>query len=87
MLEDLIGTRGAHILDDKLNILGKVPISELQTTMKSLSNNVYAIVFDGVIDRDLVRIAEKASVDYLVAMDLRIKPTETRIEVLTVNDL
>ena len=87
MLEDLIGTRGAHILDNKLNILGKVPISELQTTMKSLSNNVYAIVFDGVIDRDLVRIAEKASVNHLVAMDLRIKPSETRIEVLTVNDL
>ena len=87
MLEDLIGTRGAHVLDNKLNILGKVPISELQTTIKSLSNNVHAIVFDGVIDRDLVKIAERANVAYLVAMDSKIKPTETRIEVLTVNDL
>ena len=87
MLENLIGTRGAHILDNKLNILGKVPISELQTTIRSLSNNVYAIVFDGIIDRDLVRIAEKGNVNYLVAMDSKIKPTDTRIEILTVKNL
>jgi len=87
MLENLIGTKGAHILDDKLNILGKVPISELQTTIKSLSNSVHAIVFDGIIDKDLVRIAEGSKVNYLVAMNSKIKPSEARIEILTVKDL
>jgi len=87
MLENLVGTRGAHILDDKLNILGKVPISELQTTIKSLSSGVYAIVFDGSIDRDLVKTAERANIAFLVGMDLKIKPNETSIMLLTVNDL
>jgi len=87
MLEDLIGTRGAYVLDTKLNILGKVPITELQTTIKSLKSGVNAIVFDGSIDRDLVRTAERTTVKYIVAMDSKIKPTDTRIAILTSNDL
>jgi len=87
MLEDLIGTRGAYVLDTKLNILGKVPITELQTTIKSLKSGVHAIVFDGTIDRDLVRIAEKTTIKYIVAMDSKIKPSDTRIIILTSNDL
>ena len=87
MLEDLIGTRGAYVLDTKLNILGKVPITELQTTIKSLKSGVHAIVFDGSIDRDLVRTAERTTVKYIVAMDSKIKPSDTRITILTSNDL
>lgn len=87
MLENLIGTRGAHILDDKLNILGKVPISELQTTIKSLSSGVYAIVFDGSIDKDLVKTAERARINFLVGMNRRVKADETSIQILTVSDL
>jgi len=87
MLEDLIGTRGAYVLDPKLNILGKVPITELQTTIKSLNSGVHAIVFDGSIDRDLVRAAERTTVKYIVAMDSKIKPGDTRITILTSNDL
>ena len=68
-------------------ILGKVPITELQTTIKSLKSGVHAIVFDGTIDRDLVRIAEKTTIKYIVAMDSKIKPSDTRIIILTSNDL
>ncbi len=84
MLEDLIGTRGAYILDEELNILGKVPISELQTTLKSL-NTVHAVIFDGVIEKDLLEVAEKANVNFLVGMDNKIK-TKTRINLMTVDD-
>ncbi len=87
ILESLIGTRGAHVLDSKLNILGKVPISELQTTIKSLSSGIYAIVFDGIIDKDLVKRAEISNVKYLVGMDSKIKPGEAKLEIITVNDL
>jgi len=87
MLEDLIGTRGAYVLDTKLNILGKVPITELQTTIKSLKSGVHAIVFDGTIDRDLVRVAERTTVNYIIAMDSKIKNSDTKITILTSNDL
>ncbi len=87
MLENLVGTRGANILDDKLNVLGKVPVSELQTTIKSLTSGVYAIVLDGVIDRDLVKTAEKAKVTFIVAMDSRIRGTDTNVCILTDSNL
>ena len=87
MLEELIGTRGAYILDEKLNMLGKVPITELITTIKSLSSGVYAIVFDGVIDRNLTETSEKINVKYLVAMDSKVKIQETKIGIFTIDDL
>ena len=86
MLEDLIGTRGAEILDSKLAVLGKVPISEIQTALKSI-NNAHAVVFDGCIERPMVEAAEKSNVKFLVAMDSKVKPSETRVGVLTVNEL
>lgn len=85
MLEDLIGTRGAFILDEKLNILGKVPLTELGSTIRSLGN-VHAIVLDGVIDRNLLQVAEKTNVRYMIAMDAKSKPTNDKLEVLTIAD-
>lgn len=87
MLEDLIGTRGAQVLDENLQILGKVPTTELQTTIRSLSNGIYAVVFDGTIDKNLVRVAEKANVRYLVSMDSVVKPNDTKVEIITSSDL
>ena len=88
MLDDLIGTRGAYILDNNSNILGKVPTSELTTTIKDLNNgNIYAIVFDGSITKDIVTIAEKSNVKVLVAIDSRIKSSETPIDIITSTDL
>ncbi len=86
MLEDLIGTRGAYILDEKMNILGKVPISELQTTLKSLSTGVYAVIFDGIIDKDLLSVAERSNVNYIVGMDNKVKNKASKVVQLTVED-
>ena len=84
MIGDLVGTRGANILDDKLNVLGKVPVSELQSTIKSLGSGIYAVVFDGTIDKDLVSVAERANISFVVGMDSNFK--SNRIKTMTVND-
>ncbi|MBI2649979.1 DNA primase, partial [Candidatus Woesearchaeota archaeon] len=86
MLEDLIGTRGAEILDNKLSVLGKVPISEINTALKSISN-AHAVVFDGSIEREIVKAAEENNVKFLIGMDSKVKQNETRINLLTVNEL
>ena len=87
LLENLIGTRGASILDAKFNTLGKVPLSELASTLRSLTTGVYAIIFDGIIDREIVSAAEKADVKYLIAMDTKVKPSETKLNLITISDL
>lgn len=86
MLEDLIGTRGAYVLDEKRNILGKVPISELQTTLKSLNTGVHAVIFDGVIEKELLEIAEKSGVNILVGMDNKVKSKSSKVLQMTVDD-
>ncbi|MBN2567031.1 DNA primase [Candidatus Woesearchaeota archaeon] len=87
MLENLIGTRGAFILDAKLNIMGKVPISELATTIKSLASGMYAVIFDGEIEKELVLIAEKTRISYLVGMSSKVRKEESRVAILTQPDL
>jgi len=69
MMEELVGTKGAYLLDDKLGVLGKVPISELAGTIKSLNSGIFAVVLDGSVDPELVGLAERANVRYLVGMD------------------
>lgn len=85
--EDLIGTRAALILDDSMVVLGKVPVSELESTIKSLSSGIHAIVFDGIIDKNIVSISEKAKIRYLVGTDLKIKESDTNINVLITSNL
>jgi hypothetical protein len=46
---------------------------------------VSTIVFDGSIGKDLVIGAERAGVKTLVAMDSKVKPTETRLNLLTMS--
>lgn len=86
IIEDIIGTRGAYILDEGMNILGKVPVSELSTTIKSLSSGIHAIVFDGAIDRDILSISEKTGVKILVGMQSKIKDSN-QLTLMTINDL
>jgi DNA primase len=86
MLEDLIGTRGAYVIDHELNILGKVPTTELVSTIKSLNSGIYAVVFDGCVEKDLVTIAEKIDIKFLIAMENKIKQ-QTKVTIITVEEL
>ena len=83
MLEGLIGTRGAYVLDEKLSVLGKVPFAELNSTLKSLNAGVYAVVFDGVVDSALVEVADKTSIKHIVAMDSKVDPASCRLNIVT----
>ncbi len=81
-MEDLFGTRGACIFDPGLNVLGKVPLSELGTTIKSLSGGVYALVLDGHIDLELVKLAEKVGVQHIVGTNSLVKGPQ-KVNILT----
>ena len=59
----------------------------MHTAIKSLGNGAYAIVFDGIVDSDIVNAAETGNIRCLVAMDSKVRPNETKVNVLTVSDL
>ncbi len=84
MLEDLIGTRAACVLDEDLEILGKVPLAELGSTVKNMEN-IYAVVLDGDIDQALVDTAEKTKISVLVGMGKKVK--SSKLILLSVDEL
>ncbi len=86
MMDDLVGTRGAYLLDKDFNILGKVPTSELETTLRNL-NNVFAVIFDGSITKEIAKTAESSNVSYVVATTSKIRPNETKVAILTQKEL
>ncbi len=87
LLEELIGTKGAYILDKSMNVLGKIPLSELSTTVSNLNeSSAYAVVFDGSIDSDLVQLAEKAKIKVIVGMESK-TASSNFISVLTPDNL
>ena len=85
-MEDLFGTRGACIFDANFQILGKVPLSELASTIQSLDGGVFAIALDGMVDIDLVRLCEKIGVAHIVGTGSKVKDVQ-KINVLTEDKL
>jgi len=70
--DELVGTKGAYLLDKDLEILGKVPVSELANTLKDV-DKVYAVVMDGSTERALVEVAERKRVKHIVAKLVKVK--------------
>ncbi len=86
MMDDLVGTRGAYLLDKDYNILGKVPTTELEATLESL-NNVFAVVLDGQITREIAKAAEKTKVSLVIGTISKVRPNEVRVRILTQKEL
>ncbi len=78
-LDNLFGTRGACIFDQKLNILGKVPLTELPSTIKSLNGGIYALVMDGEADLDLIRTSEKLGITHIVPTSCKVKDARVNV--------
>jgi DNA primase len=78
MADEIFGTRGAFILDEQLNVLGRVPIKELESTLQEI-DNVYAVVLDGEITQGLAKIADSNGIKYLVAQSAAARPLKTRV--------
>jgi DNA primase len=78
-MDDLLGSKGAALLDEGSNILGKVPLSELPTTLKSLQGSVHAIVVDGDITEDMAQSCDDAKVSFAVGMSVSAKKAKTTL--------
>jgi len=78
LLEEVMGSKGAYLLGEKKEILGKVPIKDLESTLKEL-DNVSTIIMDGTVTPKIVQIAEKAGVSYIVAPESRARSRKVKI--------
>ncbi len=87
MADQLIGSRGAFLLDEKLKVMGKVPLSELSASLKDLESKVFAIVMDGPIDKDSAMLARKANVKCVVGRELKADVGKSRVALYVADEL
>ena len=86
-IEGLLGTKGVALIDVENNILGKVPIKELDSTLSSLKGNVHAVVIDGSIDKNVAKSCDTAKVKVVVGMKADVDSKDFNVSVLTVEQL
>ena len=87
IIENLKGTLEAVLLNDKLEILARVPVSELAEKLPGVED-VSTVVFDGIITQRLVDLAEDKGVKYLIGdkiSELNRRPIKPRL--LTFEDV
>ena len=76
LLNGLVGTRAACLLDGDMKEVGRVPVSKLTDSIDSYSEDIKAVVFDGTISDEICAKAEEEGVDYLVGMKGDAKSSE-----------
>ncbi len=85
LLEDLVGTRAAYLVDKNMQILSKVPLSEIGDITSDYSS-IFAIVFDGKISQAIVDLALQRKIPCLVAMDFKEPVNAGEMTILTMKD-
>jgi len=78
MADEIVGTRGAFMLDEKFGVIGRVPVKELEETLKNL-DGVHTIIMDGTVDSRLAKTAEDKDVKYIIAPSSTAKPRRTKV--------
>ncbi len=77
-LNEVSGKSMAIVIDKEKNVLGQIPMDVIVDTVKGLSN-VYSIVVDGKISKELIFAAEKANVKFLVGASSDERSNRVRI--------
>jgi DNA primase len=67
-IDELVGTRAACIFNDKDELLGKVPVSELEGTLRTVEEP-HAVIFDGKVSFRLNELAKRKGVRFLIGME------------------
>ncbi|MBN1896854.1 MAG: DNA primase [Candidatus Aenigmarchaeota archaeon] len=84
ILSDLVGTRAACIYDSKDQLLGKVPVTELINTLRTI-DNPNTIIFDGAVDQKLNGVASDKGVKFLIGMEK--EEINSSVNILSKKDL
>ncbi len=82
-LIDVVGTKNVLLLDENLNVLDQIPLKEVEKIPKE--EKYFAIVVDGIINREIIKILEDYELEYLVAPSKR--ADSDKIRIITVNEL
>ncbi|MFH0829799.1 MAG: DNA primase DnaG [Candidatus Aenigmatarchaeota archaeon] len=85
IMNELIGTRAAYLLDETGTVIGKLPVREMFGAIREL--NATAVLFDGEIDNKLVSLASSRGVKFLVGTRNTARRIPEGVTAITTKDL
>lgn len=91
LLDDLTGSKAAYLLDKNLDVIGKIPLSEMSvmaSESKDFFKNIYGIVIDGKINQLIVDLALQNKIHLLVGTGYKedVKSSQA-LKILVADDL
>jgi len=85
LAEDMIGSRGAALIDKDLKLLGRVPVSEMVSTINNLAE-AKIVIFDGSVESSILSEIESSNVEHVIGMSVKGKPSG-KINFMTIDNL
>ena len=86
ILEDLVGTRAAYLVDRNKEVISKLPLAQLPEMISDFPH-VYAIAVDGKIGQDLVDLAKKSGISIVAGMGVRENVNEGHVRIIVLENM
>jgi DNA primase len=84
LINEIIGTRGAFLVNDKFEIMGKIPYKEVEAAILNIEN-IFMLVLDGAITDEIAKSAEQSELQYVVGN--RVSGSSQSVKLLSYDDV
>ena len=84
LVNDIIGTRGAFLVNDKFEILGRIPYKGVEDAILNLEN-IYMLVLDGLVTDEIAKAAEESEIAYVIGS--RVLASSSSVKLLSYDDI
>ena len=86
VLDKMLGTRAAYVFDASMKLQAKIPLTQFDEKNERL-NNAQIVILDGVINDEIVKVAEAQNIGVLVANKAEITREPKNVKMYTKKDL
>jgi len=84
LVNDIIGTRGAFLVNEKFEILGRIPYKGVEDAILNLEN-IYMLVLDGLVTDEIAKAAEESGLTYIIGS--RVLASSSSVKLLSYDDI
>ncbi|MCL4391652.1 MAG: DNA primase DnaG [Candidatus Parvarchaeota archaeon] len=84
LINDIIGTRGAFLVNDKFEILGRIPYKGVEDAILNLEN-IHMLILDGLVTDEIAKAAEESEIAYVIGS--RILGSSSSVKLLSYEDI
>ncbi|MCL4397407.1 DNA primase DnaG [Candidatus Parvarchaeota archaeon] len=84
LVNDIIGTRGAFLVNNKFEILGRIPYKGVEDAILNLEN-IYMLVLDGLVTDEIAKAAEESEITYVVGS--RVLASSSSVKLFSYDDI